>query len=94
MSLVWTRSVDGEKPNGKPAYEYAAAAEDREFHIVWALDHGGTFGFTAVRRDPTKPGTVEYLTPRYGISWCRTLGRCKDECEKINTKHEGMRYGK
>lgn len=86
MSLVWTRSQDGEH-NGKPCYEYSATAEDREFCIVWAYDRGGSFGFTAVRRTKGKPDS-EYLTKRWGIQWCRTLKRCKAECERINTENQ------
>jgi hypothetical protein len=89
MALIWKRERDGEH-NGKPCYEYSAASEDREveFFIVWAYDRGGSFGFTAVRRDPKKPGTVEYLTERNGIQWSRTLTRCKAECEKINERYQ------
>jgi hypothetical protein len=85
VALVWTRSQDGEH-NGRPTYEYHACADDREFFVTWAYDAG--FGFTAVRRDPKKPGTVEYLTPRYGIQWSRTLKRCKAECERINAEKQ------
>lgn len=86
MPLVWTRSRDGEH-NGKPCYEYAAVSGDRQYHITWASDRGGTFGFTAFRRDPGKPN-VEYLTERWGIQWWGTLGRCKTQCELINAKLE------
>jgi len=76
MTLQWTRTRDGEH-NGKPSYEYHATAEDRTFHIVWAYDRGGTFGYTA-------RGPGGYLTREHGIVWARTLTRCKEQCEKIN----------
>lgn len=82
MGLIWTRQRDGQH-NGKPVYEYYATCEDREFHIVWASDRGGTFGYTAKRgigNDRT------YITERYGIHWCGTLKACKHICEEINTK--------
>ena len=89
MALIWTRTPDGDH-NGRPTYEYAACSKDRqvEFFITWAYDAG--FGFTAVRRDPKKPGTVEYLTSRYGIQWVRTLRCCKAECEKINERYQNV----
>jgi hypothetical protein len=85
--LIWTREQDGEH-NGKPCYEYFAASKDRqcEYFVTWACDAG--FGFTAIRRDPAKPGTVEYLTARNGIQWAHTLTRCKAECEKINERYQ------
>ena len=85
-TLVWTRTPDGEH-NGRPTYEYTAVSGDREYFITWAYDAG--FGFTAVRRDPKKPGTVEYLTERHGIIWARTLKRCKFQCEEHERKHSG-----
>ena len=90
MALIWKRERDGDY-NDRPMYEYAACSEDRqvEFFITRSYDAG--FGFTAVRRDPEKPGTVEYLTPRYGIQWARTLRRCKAECEKINERYRTSR---
>lgn len=88
MPLVWARERDGEH-NGKPCYEYTATCEDRTYHIVWAYDHGGTFGYTAVRKDDQ--GRTEYLSPRPGraphsITWCGSLTRCKAECEAIDVK--------
>ena len=87
--LVWARTRDDEY-NGRPTYEYAACSEDRqvEFFITWAYDRGGSFGFTAIRRDPEKPGTVEFLTERNGIQWSRTLTRCKATCEQINERYQ------
>lgn len=81
MPLTWTRARDGEH-NGKPCYEYSATSEDRTYHIVWAYDHGGSFGYTA--RDKTG-----YIHGNFTITWTRRLGFCKDACQKIED-----RYGK
>lgn len=82
MSLTWTRKRDGQH-NGKPCYEYHATSGTRVYHIVWAYDRGGTFGYTA--RDTTG---VE-LTNRTcsNIVWARTLTRCKAQCEQIERQH-------
>lgn len=82
MALVWTRTSDGDH-NGRPVYEYEAREGDRKFSIVWACDRGGMFGYTAYRRKPD--GHSECLKDRSGITWGRTLKRCKEACEKINT---------
>lgn len=79
MPLVWTRQRDGEH-NGKPSYEYHATAHDRAYHIVWAYDHGGTFGYTA-------RNAGGYITERHGIQWCRTLKNCKAACENLEGMH-------
>lgn len=73
-ALTYTRQRDGEH-NGKPVYEYTAVSEDRTYHVVWAYDHGGMFGYTAIRKDAQ--GQTEYLTARNGIHWARTLKSCK-----------------
>jgi hypothetical protein len=83
MTLTWTKKRDGEH-NGRPVYEYKAVSGDREYNIVWAYDHGGTFGYSAVRRNG--PGDAKYLTERYGIHWARTLKSCKFYCEQIEAK--------
>lgn len=89
VSLIWTRERDGEH-NGKPCYEYRATCEDRTYHIVWACDRGGVFGFTAVRQDAQ--GYTEYLPLQengrapFGITWLRTLKRCKSACEQIDAR--------
>ncbi len=79
MPLIWTRERDGSH-FGKPVYEYTAKSEDRTYHIVWASDHGGTFGYTA--RD-----AKDYIHGYYTISWGRTLTRCKAQCEKIEARY-------
>lgn len=79
--LTWTRERDGQH-NGKPCYEYHATSGTRVYHIVWAYDRGGTFGYTA--RDTNGEG---YLTKGYGIHWARTLTRCKSLCEEIEREH-------
>jgi hypothetical protein len=81
MGLVWIRKRDGAH-YGKPVYEYEARDGDREFSIVWACDHGGMFGYTAYRRLPD--GRSKSLKERSGITWGRTLKRCKEACEQIN----------
>jgi hypothetical protein len=78
MALQWTRTKDGDY-NGKPVYEYRAKDNGAEFHIVWAYDGGGMFGYTARKGD-------EYLTKQHGIIWARTLKFCKAHCEVINNK--------
>lgn len=83
-SLTYTRARDGEH-RGKPCYEYTAVSGDRTYHIVWASDHGGMFGYTAVRKNAA--GQTEYLTERWGIVWARTLKRCKEAIEKIERAH-------
>lgn len=80
MTLTWTRERDGAY-NGKPCYEYTAESGPRTYHIVWACDRGGTFGFTAITKDAA--GGVVYLTERNGIRWQGSLGSCKAECERI-----------
>ncbi len=83
--LIWTRTRDGDH-FGKPCYEYTATVESRIYSIVWACDHGGTFGFTA--RTVSNIGS-NYLTKRNGIHWCRTLKNCKAECQKIEDDING-----
>jgi hypothetical protein len=82
--LTYTRSQDGEH-RGRPCYEYTATSADRTYNIVWASDHGGMFGYTAVRKDAE--GRTEYLTERSGIVWARTLKWCKAQIEKIERAH-------
>lgn len=86
MSLVWTRTPDSEH-NGRPTYEYHATAHDRTYHIVWAYDHGGTFGYTA--RSESIPQTYLHPTRDYaiGITWCGSLKRCKAACEAIEARY-------
>jgi hypothetical protein len=79
MPLVWTRERDGEH-YGKPCYEYHARSGDRVYHIVWAYDRGGTFGYTA--RD-----AKDYIHGNYTITWARTLKFCKAACEEIEGKY-------
>lgn len=90
-SLVWTKTRDGEH-NDKPRYEYHATSEDRTYHIVWAYDRGGTFGYTATRPN-VADGCTEYLGPHerapYSITWCRTLKFCKEQCELIERRYWG-----
>jgi hypothetical protein len=90
MPLTWTRTQDGEH-NGKPCYEYHATCEDRRYHIVWAYDHGGQFGYTAARFN-AHDGCTEYLAKPecripHGITWAKTLKRCKQACEVIDAAH-------
>jgi hypothetical protein len=80
--LTWERIRDGEH-NGRPCYEYKAQSGEREYHIVWAYDRGGSFGYTA--------RNAEGYIDRYGIVWARTLINCKAACEKIEKE---QRYGK
>lgn len=82
--LEWTRVQDGYY-GGKPVYEYTATSGDRKYHIVWAYDRGGTFGYSATR--PDAKGDSTYLTDRWGIHWSRTLKFCKEACENIERKH-------
>lgn len=77
--LTWTRVPDGEH-NGRPRYEYHATAHDRTYHIVWAYDRGGSFGYSA--RNKEGP-----LTERHGIVWAKTLVNCKAACEQIERTH-------
>jgi hypothetical protein len=79
--LVWTREQDGEH-NGTPRYEYYATSGDRVYHIVWASDRGGMFGYTARDKD-------DYIHGNYTITWARTLRNCKAACEEIEGKHNG-----
>lgn len=80
--LEWKRERDGEH-NGKPCYEYHATGKDgAKYHIVWAYDHGGTFGYTAVASEGDETGNC-YLTKRHGIHWARTLTACKFLCNEI-----------
>lgn len=85
MPLNWKRERDGEY-NGRPCYEYTAVSGDRTYHIVWAYDHGGTFGYTAKRKNAE--GQTEYLSKNHNIVWARTLTRCKGDCEKIEREFE------
>jgi hypothetical protein len=82
--LTWTRERDGEH-FGKPIYEYTAKSADRTYHIVWASDYGGTFGYTA--RDATEG----YIHGGHSITWGggRTLTRCKAACETIEERYNG-----
>jgi hypothetical protein len=82
MSLVWTRTPDGEH-NGRPRYEYHASVGGRRYGIVWAYDHGGSFGYSAYGEDGP-------LTERHGIIWGRTLKFCKSACEAIEEKHANV----
>lgn len=81
MPLKWTRKQD-DSHYGRPVYEYEAVDGDRKFCIVWACDHGGMFGYTAYRRLPD--GSMKSLKDRSGISWGRTLKKCKAACEALN----------
>lgn len=75
--LEWTRTRDGEH-NGRPCYEYDAVGKDGvRYHITWAYDHGGQFGYSAY------DAAGERLSPCFPITWARRLGLCKDGCEKI-----------
>jgi len=82
MPLIWTRERDGEH-YGKPCYEYHATAEDRAYHIVWAID--AHFGISAYRRRPD--GVNERLDYRSGIIWLRTLKACKARAERLETEN-------
>lgn len=88
--LVWTRTKDGEH-NGKPCYDYHATCEDRTYHITWAYDAG--FGYTATRENPYDKATEYLFLPGcsrvHGISWARTLKRCKARCEEIDAAFLG-----
>lgn len=75
MALTWTRVRDGDH-NGRPICGYIASVEDRYYKIVWASDHGGTFGYTAMGSDGS-------LTNENRIHWCGALWACKDHCERI-----------
>lgn len=80
-SLVWKRVRDGYH-NGRPVYDYHASSGDRRYHITWAYDHGGMFGYSAHGKD-------DYLTKRHGIIWARTLKFCKAACEEIEEIEKG-----
>jgi hypothetical protein len=78
-NLIWRRERDSEH-NGRPTYEYLANVGDRRYSIVWAYDHGGTFGYSAY-------GAEGPLTKRHGIFWGRTLKFCKAACEEIERRY-------
>lgn len=82
MTLVWTRTQDGEH-NGRPYYDYHATAGDRAYWITYA-DNAG-FGISAYRRRPD--GTNEDIGERHGIHWCRTLKNCKARAEQWERNH-------
>jgi hypothetical protein len=85
--LTWTREQDGTH-YGRPVYEYRAVSEGRTYSIVWASDRGGTFGYTATRKDASD--RTEYLTQRHGIHWARRLKHCKSQCEVIEKRHASV----
>lgn len=89
MTLQWTRTLAGHH-NSRPLYEHNAHASGISYSIVWASDAG--FGYTAIRRGTG--GRNHYLSPTaayaIGITWCRTLRRCKEECERIEARYGGQ----
>lgn len=82
MTLVWTRVQDGEH-NGKPCYDYHATCENRMYHITYSYDGG--FGFTARCNDKYLPLPDGGRAP-FGLTWLRTLTRCKAACEAIDKR--------
>ncbi len=80
--LTWIRTKDGEH-RGKPCYDYNASGKDgkRRYHITWACDHGGTFGYSAYDANGGP------LTLRGNIHWCGALWACKEQCNKIEDKY-------
>lgn len=89
MTLQWTRTLAGHH-NRRTLFEHNARASGIDYHIVWAYNAG--FGYTATRKGAG--GEVHYLSPTaaYAISitWCRTLKRCKEQCEIIEARYGGQ----
>lgn len=79
MPLKWVRERDGQH-NGRPMYDYSCTVGHVRFHICSTTDAG--FGLSIYDHKAQK-----YLLG-HGICWFGTLGRCKEQAEKINAKLE------
>lgn len=83
MPMKWTRKLDGYH-NDRPLYDYEARLGSVRFSICKSTEGG--FGLSVYDEAAHK-----YVTPRHGITWLRTLGRCKAEAEKIARSQSDLR---